>query len=59
MNSELKERKHELFFYKAVDGEFRFNKRVYLELEKREKVAHELKCGRFALSNEIFFFSLD
>ena len=56
MNCEQKEN-HELFFYKAVDGEFRFNKRVYLQLEKREKVINELKCGRFGLSNEVYFFT--
>ena len=57
MNSEQKE-KHELIFYKADDGEFRFDKRFYLKLDKRETVVSELKCGRFGLSNEVFFFTL-
>ena len=56
MNSEQKE-KHELIFYKDDDGEFRFDKRFYLKLDKRETVVGELKCGRFGLSNEVFFFT--
>ena len=58
MNSEQKQN-HELIFYKAVDGEFRFDQRVYLKLGERERIVSEIKCGRFGLSNDVFFFTLD